>query len=330
MAYSLEADWLGRNYYAGALAQGPSGFCIHHSAGTSLDMKGAFLANGTSAHYGVKDGRAVQFVEDAHGCWHAGDSWANRNLISFECVNSGGEAEGWPVSEATVDTLVELLADKCREHGIPSLSVGSNLFGHRDFSATFCPGALYPRLGEIAGRVNALLAAPALPEALAGFSDIDPSAWYVAPLERAASEGWIGGYPGGRMAPDEAVTRGQAACIIANAARAEFERPFEDVAVESPYWYEAVAWCKAKGIAGGSGGMFRPEDACTRAEFAAMLCNWRGAGEWAEPDGLEGAPDWARAALSWAVGSGVMGNGGIRPNDPCTRAEAAAMLCNLL
>ena len=77
-------------------------------------------------------------------------------MIHIECVNSsvGGD---WPVAEGTVDTLVEFLANKMRERGETKLVVGSNLYGHRDFYATYCPGVLYARLGEIAERVNARL-----------------------------------------------------------------------------------------------------------------------------------------------------------------------------
>ena len=125
-SYNLTYDWLGQNYYANAMSGGPAGFCIHHSAGTSLNVKSAFLANSTSAHYSIKDNDIIQYVEDVHGCWHAGATWPNRNLISIENVNSGGSAAGWPVSETTVDTLVAFLADKCRQYGISSLVRGQN------------------------------------------------------------------------------------------------------------------------------------------------------------------------------------------------------------
>lgn len=151
--YELDADWRAAGNTTGARGGGPAGFCIHHAAGTSLDMAPTFLANGTSAHYGIKGNKVVQFVEDCNGAWAAGDRWANASLLHVECVNSAG-APDWPVAEDTVDTLVEFLADKCREHGIERLEVGKTLFGHRDFYNTFCPGVLYARLGEIAERVN--------------------------------------------------------------------------------------------------------------------------------------------------------------------------------
>ena len=119
-------------------------------------MVPTFLANQTSAHYGIKLDKVRQFVPDTCGAWATGNTWANASLLHIECVNSDGEPD-WPVAEETVDTLVVFLADKCREHGIGRLAVGGNLFGHRDFYNTFCPGVLYERLDEIANRVNALL-----------------------------------------------------------------------------------------------------------------------------------------------------------------------------
>lgn len=155
MAYTLDSDWEAANNTTGYRGA-PQGFCIHHSAGMTLDMVPTFLANQTSAHYGIKLDKVRQFVPDTYGAWATGNTWANASLLHIECVNSDGEPD-WPVAEETVDTLVVFLADKCREHGIGRLAVGGNLFGHRDFYNTFCPGVLYERLGEIADRVNALL-----------------------------------------------------------------------------------------------------------------------------------------------------------------------------
>ena len=155
MACTLDSDWEAANNTTGYRGA-PQGFCIHHSAGMTLDMVPTLLANQTSAHYGIKLDKVRQFVPDTYGAWATGNTWANASLLHIECVNSDGEPD-WPVAEETVDTLVVFLADKCREHGLGRLAVGDNLFGHRDFYNTFCPGVLYGRLGEIADRVNALL-----------------------------------------------------------------------------------------------------------------------------------------------------------------------------
>lgn len=155
MAYRIDADWRASGNTNGPMGA-KLGICIHHAAGTSIDMAGTFIRNGTSAHYGVEPGHVRQFVADCDNAWAAGHQWANNRLIHIECVNSAAGGS-WPVAEATVDTLVEFLSDKCREYGWARLTVGENLFGHRDFSATYCPGVLYARLGEIADRVNNII-----------------------------------------------------------------------------------------------------------------------------------------------------------------------------
>lgn len=173
-----------------------------------------------------------------------------------------------------------------------------------------------------------------LPESLKCYSDVWPDEWYVDALDKAVAEGYLKGYGDGTIGPLNAVTRGQAVCMIANAAGAEFEAPYDDVTA-SPYYYEAVEWAKRNEVVSSEQDSFRPDDNCTRAEFAQMLCNWMGSTDAAEPSGFsdwEDVPEWARPAMSWAVDRGVLsGNSGmLRPNDAASRAEAAQMLVNLL
>ena len=157
MSYTYDTWWSPNTNGGG---YGKVGVCVHHAAGTDFDGIGRTFqdtARQTSAHYGVEPGHVCQYLEDDCNAWACSDAWANNSLISIECLNSGGDAEGWPVDEGTVTTLVEWLADKSREHGFGHYVVGENLFGHKDFYATFCPGVLYDRLDEIANRANALL-----------------------------------------------------------------------------------------------------------------------------------------------------------------------------
>ncbi len=157
MGYTTDT-WFSPNTNGGGYSK--VGVCIHHAAGTDFDGIGRTFqdtARQTSAHYGVEPGHVCQYLADDCNAWACSNTWANNNLISIECLNSGGDAEGWPVAEETIDTLVEWLADKSREHGFGHYVVGENLFGHKDFYATFCPGVLYDRLGEIAQRANAII-----------------------------------------------------------------------------------------------------------------------------------------------------------------------------
>ena len=173
-----------------------------------------------------------------------------------------------------------------------------------------------------------------LPDALKGYTDLDPNAWYISALDTAVQRGYIHGYSATVLAPTDALTRGQATCIIANAAGVTFEAPYDDVDA-SPYYYDSVVWAKEQGIVSDAEN-FRPNDPCTREEFIAMLCNWKGShdviyhtddiSDWSD------VSEWAKSAVAWALDAEVIhgNNGSVRPKDVCSRAEAVAMLVNLL
>lgn len=138
---------------------GKAGICIHHGATTNFYNIGATFQNTalqTSAHYGVGEGIAQQYVPENDIAWAAGNSWANGNLIHIEAVNSSGAPE-WAVSDETFETLAELMADIARRNNMYPLVVGKNLFGHKDFYNTFCPGVLYNRLGTLAQMANEIV-----------------------------------------------------------------------------------------------------------------------------------------------------------------------------
>ena len=107
--------------------------------------------------------------------------------------------------------------------------------------------------------------------------------------------------------------------------------PFADVPADA-YYYEAVEWAAENGITGGvGGGLFAPDDPCTRAQIVTFL--WRAAGS-PEPKGMTSFGDVAAdayyaKAVAWAVENGVTtgtGGGRFSPDDPCTRAQAVTFL----
>lgn len=145
------------NYTVGRQGAKVNKIVIHHAATTDFDGIGrTFQAIGrnASAHYGVgRSDNVDQYVSEANTAWHAGNWNANISSVGIENVNSSG-APDWSIDEKTFDTLVELVRDIAKRHGLLPLKVGVNLFGHKDFSATACPGVLYARLGELAKEVN--------------------------------------------------------------------------------------------------------------------------------------------------------------------------------
>lgn len=318
---------------------------IHYNAG-NLTVEGCYqvwLTRVASAHYQVESsGRVGQLVWDRDTAWHCGnktvDPSSNSKSIGIEHANM---ADG-TVTEACLDAGAHLVAAVCKHFGLGRPEWMKNVFPHNHFAATSCPGQLagsqrdaYMSRAQhwydvMTGAVQPEPEEPEtpLPDALRRFTDLDPDAWYVGAVEEAVREGWMHGTSDSTFGPSSPLTRGQAVCVIANANGEDLSSyldPFKDVA-PAPFYYTALCWAVDNGVVTEQDS-FRPNDAATRAEFVTMLWNWRGQPEAATDADLSGVPEWARDAVAWAYESGVIGQ--LRPNDPCSRAEAAAMLCNL-
>ena len=320
---------------------------IHYNAGdlTVEECYNVWLNREASAHYQVEsNGRTGQLVWDGDTAWALGNFDANQRSINIEHANNPDGT----ISEACLDTGAHLVAAICKYYGLGRPEWMINVFPHKHFSATSCPGQIYGSQKDTyiqrAQMWYDKMTAPApepepekpvtpLPDALKGYTDLDPDAWYIAPLEVGVTKGYIHGYSASIMAPSNAITRGQAVCVIANAAGVTFEHPYEDVKAD-PYYYDAVLWAKDEGIIS-DGENFRPMDHCTREEFICMLCNWKGTpsdtvstdiSDW------DSVSDWAKGPVAWAIEAGVVhgNNGAVRPKDTCSRAEAVAMMVNLL
>jgi N-acetylmuramoyl-L-alanine amidase CwlA len=91
-----------------------------------------------SAHYGVGDNDIHQYVKEEDCAWHAGNLLVNRQSIGIE--NEGSPTI--PISEATYQTLSELVRDISDRYSIPLDR--EHIKGHREVSdkPTQCPGTL--------------------------------------------------------------------------------------------------------------------------------------------------------------------------------------------
>ena len=107
--------------------------------------------------------------------------------------------------------------------------------------------------------------------------------------------------------------------------------PFSDVSTNDGY-YEAVKWAQEKGITGGiGGGLFGPNQPCTRAQIVSFL--WRAAGS-PEPKNMSSFSDvsadsYYAKAVAWAVENGITsgtGDGKFSPDVTCTRAQSVTFL----
>lgn len=130
---------------------------IHHNAGvlTTEDCYRVWQTRAASAHYQVETSGIIgQLVWDSDTAWHAGNWAANCSSIGIEHANSYGTTA--PVTEATLDNGAHLVAALCRFYRLGRPTWGKNLFGHRQFQATNCPGHLMgSQHGEYVARAQA-------------------------------------------------------------------------------------------------------------------------------------------------------------------------------
>ena len=157
MSYSLRKNPASPSNFTPGRTAKINKIVIHHAATTNFDGIGSTFKNaayGVSAHYGVgRNNNVDQYVDEKDTAWHAGNWDANCTSIGIENVNKTG-APNWEIDDKTFNTLVELVRDIAKRNGLGKLEVGKNLFGHKDFSATACPGKLYSMLKKLADKAN--------------------------------------------------------------------------------------------------------------------------------------------------------------------------------
>ncbi|SHH97985.1 3',5'-cyclic AMP phosphodiesterase CpdA [Sporobacter termitidis DSM 10068] len=177
-----------------------------------------------------------------------------------------------------------------------------------------------------------------------GFADVDPSSWYAAAVGDVTARGVLSGTGGTLFSPDMPMTRAMFVTALYRAAGSPGagRSPAAFTDVDAGQWYyDAAAWAADAGIAQGYGGAFAPDGTITREQLAAMLYRYAKPEEpvpaadasalAAFSDGGE-VSDWAKTAVAWAAGSGLLhGSGGrLAPGDTATRAQAAQVLYGFL
>lgn len=135
---------LEKNFTVGRAGKNINKIVVHHNAGT-LTIKGCYdvwQEREASAHYQVeREGRIGQLVHDKDTAWHAGDWEVNTTSIGIEHANQT-LGPTWTVSKETIDAGAHLVAALCHFYKLGVPEWGKNVFQHKDFSSTSCPGAL--------------------------------------------------------------------------------------------------------------------------------------------------------------------------------------------
>ncbi|WP_096203091.1 S-layer homology domain-containing protein [Bacillus sp. FJAT-45350] len=139
---------------------------------------------------------------------------------------------------------------------------------YRKFLATSLSAAMV-------ATVAAPLAVPTTTEAASKFPDVASNAYYADAVEYLVNKGVIEGMPNGTFAPNEGVTRAQAAKMLAEALELEVSTTatlgFSDT--KNDAWYAPyVAALVEEGIIEGlPDGTFAPNATITRAQLAKMV-----------------------------------------------------------
>lgn len=132
---------------------------IHHMAGVlSAESCGAIFQrpgrNGSS-HYGIGlNGEIAWYVDENCVAWTNSNWPSNQRAITIENSNcsTGGD---WPVSDATLNSLIKLVADIAKRNGLGKLVKGENLTWHSMYASTDCPGPyLLSKMDYIADEAN--------------------------------------------------------------------------------------------------------------------------------------------------------------------------------
>ena len=187
-----------------------------------------------------------------------------------------------------------------------------------------------------------------------GFSDVaGPNDWSHEGIDYCVRRSLMVGTGVGTFSPGMNCSRAQIVQILYNLSgdKTDYSRyylPFTDVA-PGAWYYDAVAWAYFNNVVSGtSETTFAPNDVITREQMAVILYGYTAefapefTGNAASLDTFPDAgsvANWAYAAMSWAVGNGLisgMGSGGVSylaPQGSATRAQASAIImryCQLI
>lgn len=175
------------------------------------------------------------------------------------------------------------------------------------------------------------------------FHDVAPEDWHSDAVQYVVSHQLFEGTSGETFAPSDTMTRGMLASVLYRLEDKPSSQAKNFTDITSEIWCaDAVSWAASSGITNGYGdGSFAPNEDISREQLFAMLYRY------AKATGLDTAvksdltayqdanevDDYAKDAILWAVGCGLMkgrGNACLSPNEPVTRAETSVILQRLV
>ncbi len=211
--------------------------------------------------------------------------------------------------------------------------------------------AVVPAAGVIAAGASPASSAPAASPvptapiaAVASFPDVPPDYWARPFVEGLAKRGIAVGSPDGTFRPDQLVTRAEYAVLVQKAFEQQESRSaiaFTDV--PSTLWATPAidAAVKQGFLKGYPDGSFQPNKQIPRFQVLLSLANGLGLPSPDKPEEVvtlfqdsDRIPKWAVPAVGTAAESNIVVNhpnlDQLRPDQPITRAEAAALVYQAL
>ena len=237
------------------------------------------------------------------------------------------------------------------DNGTVTIAPTETTPGVRTYTCTIC-GQTKSEIIPATGGSGVCPGGPSCPSY--GFSDVaGPSDWSHEGIDYCVRRSLMVGTGVGTFSPNAVCSRAQIVQILYNLSGdktdyGNYYLPFTDVA-PGAWYYDAVAWAYDNDVVSGtSATTFAPNDVITREQMAVILYGYTAefAPEFTgNAASLNTFPDagsvanWAYAAMSWAVGNGLisgMGSGGVSylaPQGSATRAQASAIImryCQLI
>ena len=172
------------------------------------------------------------------------------------------------------------------------------------------------------------------------FSDVDSGAWFYSDVKYVYEKGLMNGTGDGGFSPGMEMSRAMLVTVLYrmdSEPYATYRDVFPDVA-DGTWYTSAVIWATDnKVVKGYDNGLFGTEDSVTREQIAVFLyryAQYRFRDVSARGD-LSAFVDggstsvWAREAMEWAVGAGLINGkdgGRLDPTGVASRSEVAALL----
>ncbi|MFC5401301.1 S-layer homology domain-containing protein [Cohnella soli] len=237
------------------------------------------------------------FIEHSDGT----KEFVRGELVSYD--SSGALGLKITVSKFSTFTIVHL----------SGWSAASSATKHTPYIFGYGDGTFRPNNAITRAEIAAILARAFPTETAPGelsFTDVTDKHWARSAILQAVNTGMLKGYPGGVFKPEQAITRGEMASIVAallegSNASAAGGSSFTDI---KGHWAQAsIERVQAAGIiAGFSDGTFRPDDKLTRAQAVVIinkLLGWKPqisseAAKWTDVP----AAHWAFADIQEASG----------------------------